>query len=567
MSLPGRFGTRGISQYHLQSGNKVTKRCQLTSLAHQPSKTVEQSPAVQEEWPDDPRFSDWPKPRKFSDIAADKVCGTLQDVMLHARRAVQAPHSANLRLEPKHDSQGSTSATVSVQSSKPVVLVLGSGWAAHSFIKVIDTEKFDVVVVSPRNHFIFTPMLPSSAVGTVEYRSLLEPVRISNPYVSYIEASCEVVDMEKKVALCMASVAYESGQKPEFEVLWDLLVMAVGEQTATFGVPGVEDHCFFMKEITDSVRLRRRIVECFELAALPGASEAQKRKAVHFVVVGGGPTGVEFAGALEDFLHGDLARKPGYCKLMPYVQVTLLQHAHSVLTMFTEELQERALVALRQEGVHVRLGVRVVAVTQDQVILEGGEHIAYGACVWSAGNAAVPIVQAVARQLPQQQDLAKGRNPAATKLAVDPFLRIAGARDALALGDCSRLTGAPLPSTAQVAAQQGAYAARMINMGYKLGTGGLHEKFPCRTIKEDGKVDWYKKPFEFLPLGFMAYLGRDKAVTHLEAGKLNFDTAGYLSFLIWRSVYLTKQVSTRNRILIFWDWIKTRAFGRDVSNF
>ncbi|BDA51498.1 Internal alternative NAD(P)H-ubiquinone oxidoreductase A1 [Coccomyxa sp. Obi] len=510
-----------------------------------------------------------------------------QDVLLHARRAVQAPQSANLRLEPKQGSQGSTSAAVSLHSSKPIVLVLGSGWAAHSFIKVIDTEMCDVVVVSPRNHFIFTPMLPSSAVGTVEYRSLLEPVRISNPHVSYIEASCEVVDMEKKVALCTASVAYESGQKPEFEVSWDLLIMAVGEQTATFGVPGVEEHCFFMKaslttfachrssfleleiqsvtaevEITDSVKLRRRIVECFELATLPGASETQKRKAVHFVVVGGGPTGVEFAGALEDFLRGDLARKPGYRDITPYVQVTLLQHAHSVLTMFTEELQERALATLRQGGVHVRLGVRVVAVTQDQVILgvlqvilEGGEHIAYGACVWTTGNAAVPLVQAVARQLPQQQDLAKGRNPAATKLAVDPFLRIAGARDALALGDCSRLTGAPLPSTAQNAPDsESTY---------------LEERSQVLMLlaQEGGKVEYYGKPFEFLPLGFMAYLGRDKAVTHLEAGKLKFDTAGYLSFLIWRSVYLTKQVSTRNRVLIFWDWIKTRAFGRDLSNF
>ena len=148
-------------------------------------------------------------------------------------------------------------------------------------------------------------------MGTVEFRSLLEPIRIANPFARYFEATCERVDLERRVASCTSAVAYESGRRPTFEVPFDVLVVAVGEQPATFGVPGVAEHCFFMKEITDCTRLRPRIQGAFELAALPGTPEADIRRALHFVVVGGGPTGVEFAGTLADFLTQDLRAKVG----------------------------------------------------------------------------------------------------------------------------------------------------------------------------------------------------------------------------------------------------------------
>ena len=146
-------------------------------------------------------------------------------------------------------------------------------------------------------------------MGTVEFRSLLEPIRIANPFARYFEASCDHVDLERKVAFCTSAVAYEGGRRPAFEVPYDVLVVAVGEQPGTFGAPGVGEHCFFIKEITDCTRLRPRIQGAFELAALPGTAEADIRKALHFVVVGGGPTGVEFAGTLSDFLKQDLRAK------------------------------------------------------------------------------------------------------------------------------------------------------------------------------------------------------------------------------------------------------------------
>ncbi|CAL8468561.1 g8101 [Coccomyxa elongata] len=539
------------------------------SLGKITSKSGGSPPPNPEDDPKAPRFELWPAERSFSEVLMDKTMDTVGDLLLITRRTLrELPKRSRIRAQlRKLNNKGAKNgnAPLSLKSDKPIILVLGSGWGAHSLIKVIDTEKFEVLCVSPRNHFIFTPMLPSSAVGTVEFRSLLEPIRISNPFVTYIEAECEVLDVNRKLALCTSTFAYENGRKPQFEVAYDAVVVSVGEQTATFGVPGVMEHCYFLKEINDAVGLRRRVGQCFELAALPGTLEADRKKLLRFIVVGGGPTGVEFAGTLRDFVRGDLARK--YPELMDDVEVVLLQSAQSILTQFSGGLQQRALDTFRKTGVAVRTGVRVIAVTQDQVVLEGGERLEYGVCVWSTGNAARPLVQSIAGAVPAQREALQGRNPAAAKLAVDPFLRIAGVRDAIALGDCSRLSGAPLPATAQVAGQQGAYVARMINKGYKLGTGGLDQPFPARwkESSDQEELEYFSKPFAFLSLGLMAYVGSDQAITQLEAGKASFSLAGYLSFLLWRSVYITKQVSTRNRILILFDWVKTRIFGRDLS--
>lgn len=478
-------------------------------------------------------------------------------------------------------------------------------------IKVIDTDRFDVVVISPRNHFIFTPMLPSTAVGTVEFRSLLEPIRVANPFITYFEAGCDHLDIERKVALCTSNVAYESGRRPQFEVLYDMVVVAVGEQPATFNVPGVEAHCYFMKEINDCVGLRKRIGEAFELAALPGVSEEDQRKALHFVVVGGGPTGVEFAGTLADFVRIDLQQK--YPELMQYVRVSLLQSAQSILSQFDSKLQVSALENFKRTGVEVRTGVRVVAVTQDQLLLAGGERIDYGVCVWSTGNSARPLTKQLVAAIPAQQQANSRGNADNVKLAVDPYLRVIGAKDMICLGDASSFVTDRLPTTAQVAAQQGAYVAHLINKGYALGTGGLDAPPPKKLVpkmtfqlavalatamltrkgsktesgskdgstgssdggilnvedlKEDDRVvEYYDRPFEFLSLGIMAYVGNDKAITQVEVGSGELKFEGAFAYLLWRSVYITKQVSFRNRVLILFDWIKAKVFGRDLSVF
>ena len=255
---------------------------------------------------------------------------------------------------------------------------------------------------------------------------------------------------------------------------------------------------------------------------------------------------------------------------------------------------------------------------QDDIVLKGGERLPFGVCVWSTGNAPRLLVQSIVSQLPEQVRLvgplrgvrcsdgiiqtlhptvrllavvqaAFNPNPAAAKLAVDPFLRVIGARDVIALGDCSALVGAPLPATAQVAGQQGAYAAHLVNRGYLLGPGGLGQSPPAKPAEaltwtdrvfgtlDDGPADSgddasagmvsYKRPFEFLSLGIMAYVGGNAAVVESDVADLDVQLSGSFAFLLWRSVYITKQVSLRNRVLILFDWLKARVFGRDLSQF
>jgi hypothetical protein len=179
-------------------------------------------------------------------------------------------------------------------AEKALVVVLGCGWGSHAAVKVLDLDLYDCVVASPTTAFFFTPLLPQAAVGTLEFRSLCEPVRVANELSGFLQASAESVDVERKTVTLRAALPDESGARRRFLVPYDTLVISVGEQAATFGVPGVEEHAFFLKELADARRLRRRVAELFETAALPGTSERERRRLLSFVVVGGGPTGVEF---------------------------------------------------------------------------------------------------------------------------------------------------------------------------------------------------------------------------------------------------------------------------------
>lgn len=145
----------------------------------------------------------------------------------------------------------------------PRVVVLGTGWGAHSLVKIIDVSATkSVTVVSPRNFFFFTPLLSATAVGTIEFRSIVEPIRNANPFIDHFEAFAVDVDVESQLVRCVQG--QRDGQRQEnaieFDVPYDILVVAVGETTATFNVPGARRHANFLKEITDARLLRRKIL-------------------------------------------------------------------------------------------------------------------------------------------------------------------------------------------------------------------------------------------------------------------------------------------------------------------
>lgn len=176
------------------------------------------------------------------------------------------------------------------------VVVLGTGWGSTAFLKDIDTNLYDVTVVSPSNHFVFTPMLAGVCVGTVECRSICEPTREINKSVNFVEAIATEIDPKSKTVKCEGVLCTgDTCDLDEFSLQYDRLVMTVGAQTNTFGIPGVREHCFFLKKIEDARRIRGAIVQAFEQASLPNISDKDKRKYLTFVVIGAGPTGIEFA--------------------------------------------------------------------------------------------------------------------------------------------------------------------------------------------------------------------------------------------------------------------------------
>ncbi len=205
--------------------------------------------------------------------------------------------------------------------------MLGSGWGAVALLQSIDPALYDVTVVSPRNYFLNTPLLPGVTVGTVEYRSLVEPMRKLLPgkpgEAEFYEAAAVRVDAASKTVTCRDISGVTVAGAPDFTVPYDRLVVAVGAPPNTFDTPGVEAHTTFLKEVDDAVWIRKQLSDLLETASLPGVGEDDIRKLCSVVVVGGGPTGVEFAAELHDFLTEDMPRL--YPKLQGKISITLVQ--------------------------------------------------------------------------------------------------------------------------------------------------------------------------------------------------------------------------------------------------
>ena len=168
--------------------------------------------------------------------------------------------------------------------------MVGSGWGAHALLKIIETEEYHVICVSPRPYFIFTPMLASCTTGTVEYRSIVEPIRAANPFVDYIEG--EVIDIDpynKQIQVTSSLQALLSNDihnplRKEFNITYDKLIYSAGAQVADFGTPGVQENCYFIKEIDDVRKIKSRILKTFELASLPSTPSEILESLLTFVV-------------------------------------------------------------------------------------------------------------------------------------------------------------------------------------------------------------------------------------------------------------------------------------------
>ncbi|KAI9783250.1 MAG: NADH:ubiquinone oxidoreductase [Geoglossum umbratile] len=467
--------------------------------------------------------------------------------------------------------------------NKKTLVVLGSGWGAVSLLKKLDTENYNVIVISPRNFFLFTPLLPSCTTGTIEHRSIMEPLRNilrhKTVAVKFYEADATKIDHEKKVVY-ISDDSDIKGDISQTEVPYDMLVVAVGATNATFGIPGVREHSCFLKEVGDAQAIRKKIMDCVETATFKDQSPEEIERLLHMVVVGGGPTGVEFAGELQDFFEEDL--KKWIPEISDKFHVTLVEALPNVLPMFSKALIDYTEKVFKDEKITVQTKTMVKKVTDKTIEAEvthpdGSktlEIMPYGLLVWATGNAIRPVVKDLMSRIPAQQNSRRG-------LAVNEYLVVDGTENIWALGDCSATKYAP---TAQVASQEGAFLARLFNSMAKSQTleddlQRLQDLKPTATGQEehaqlDAQIEARQKqlkrlkqmgPFEYTHQGSLAYIGSDRAVADISWLNGNFATGGGLTYLFWRSAYLSMCFSTRNRILVVVDWLKAKIFGRDVS--
>ncbi|KAI9033504.1 hypothetical protein DFJ74DRAFT_652664 [Hyaloraphidium curvatum] len=461
----------------------------------------------------------------------------------------------------------------------PTLAVLGSGWGATSFIDKLDTTNYNVVVISPRNYFLFTPLLPSCTTGTIELRSLCMPLRFLTGYkkrkVKFIEAEVKHVDLEAKT-ISFADESDLVGAVSRAAIKYDYLVTAVGAENATFGIPGVKEHACFLKELPDAKAIRIKLMDCLETAAFPSQPPEEIDRLLHFVVVGGGPTGVEYSAELRDFLVDDVVK--WYPEIAGRVHITLIEALPHVLPSFSAKLVEYTEKHFAQEKVDIKLNTMVKEVHPDHLVVQekstqkvkkvvdGVEqeveeavttmkNIPYGLLVWATGNAMRPMVKNMISQLPQ--DIQNSRRG----LVIDEHLVVKGSDGSLfAMGDCSHSKFAP---TAQVASQQGYYLAKIFNERGEI-FAGLRKALPLAGAisKVNAEILPKEKSFDYLHKGSLAYIGTDEAIADLPFG---VQISGFATFLFWRSVYLTNLLSIKNKLIVAFDWSKTMIFGRDIS--
>ena len=393
---------------------------------------------------------------------------------------------------------------------RPRVVIAGAGFGGLTCARALKNAPVDVLIVDRNNYHLFTPLLYQVASALLDPGEIARPVRaLIRPYsnIEFRQAEVTGADFDRRILT--------SDRGP---IAYDYLVLATGSQSDFFGNASLAQHAFGLKDLDEGLALRNRVLSQFE--ASRWVSDAQKRRAMlTFAVVGAGPTGVELAGALSELIR--LVLRKDYRDLdLGEGRVLLLEAAAAPLGTFQPSLREAARRSLEKKHVELMLGAKVESVTDQSITLAGGQEIAAGTIIWTAGVRASVLGQALGVQLGRQ-----------SRMKVEPTLQLTGHPVVFVVGDLAGATdrGAPLPMLIPVAMQEGRHVAATISE--LVANGG------ARAFR-------YKDP------GIMATIGRNSAVAELGVVHLS----GFLGWLMWLAVHLVNVISFRSRILVLVNW-------------
>jgi NADH:quinone reductase (non-electrogenic) len=408
------------------------------------------------------------------------------------------------------------------------IVIAGGGFAGlyaakHLHDTLAKRRDIEVTLISRENFILFTPMLHEVAAGDLSPSDIVNPLRRILRRVNVVQAEIDAIDLAKKKVRCLGGL-----RDVELEFEFDHLLLALGAETNFFDIPGVRDWAVTMKNLADAALLRNRMVALLEEASLRN-NETARRELLTFVTAGGGFSGAETTGAINDFLRETARFYPTIKEEM--IRIVLVHGGEHLLPELGKELGRYAEHKLCNRGVEVIDGALVTGYDGSVVELSNGKSIPAATVIWTAGAKPSPVIEG----LPCQKQ--RGR------LLVDECLAVTGVPGLWAVGDCAAVpdgTGGFYPPTAQHGMREAVAAAKNI----------------ARAV-----VGEPLKPFHYKTIGMLASIGHHSGVAMLFGVKFS----GFIAWWMWRSVYLLKLPRLAKKIRVMMDWTLDLFFGRDIE--
>jgi len=399
-----------------------------------------------------------------------------------------------------------------VAQAHPTVVIVGAGFGGLRAARALRGAPVNVVLLDRNNYHLFQPLLYQVATAGLEPEQIAKPVRA----ILRGQKNLDFRMMEVR-GVDFAQRRLETNAGP---LSYDFLVLAPGGETNFFGLEAIERHGFGLKDIPDAIAIRNRVLTCFEHAMLETDPE-RRRALLTFIVVGGGPTGVEMAGALSELIRLVLVKD--YPRLnIKDVRILLLEATDRLLAAMPERLREAAGRTLWRKWIEVRFSAAVADFDGERVLLKSGEVIPAHTLIWAAGVRATPLNSRLGLPLPSGR---QGRIP------VEPTLQVRNHPEVYIIGDAAyrEENGEPLPMVAPVAIQMGESVARNI----------------ARSLQGQPL-----EPFHYRDQGTLATIGRNAAVAHV----LGLNWSGFPAWVMWLVVHIIQLIGFRNKLFVLLNW-------------
>ena len=405
------------------------------------------------------------------------------------------------------------------------ILILGSGfgglYAALRLEKLMaQRPELEVTLVTRENYFLFTPMLPEVAAGDLELNTIVNPLRKLLKRVKTFVGTIEAIDLQGQ------QVAVSHGGHSH-DLPYDQLILALGDGTNFFNLPGVEASCLTVKTLGDAVAIRNQLITHLEEANSECAA-GKRQPLLTFIVAGGGFAGVETLGGINDFMREAIRFYPS---LRPeYLRFILVTPDEVILPELNRKLGIYAQRKLAARGVEIITHAKVTAMGDGVVELTNGDKILANTLIWTAGTAPNPLITGL--PLPKRNG----------RIAVDECLAVEGWPGVWAVGDCASVcnpAGGFYPPTAQHALREGNIVARNV----------------AATLYGRPK----REPFRYTSLGQLAAIGRRTGVANI----LGLNFSGFIAWWLWRTVYLSKLPRLEKKVRVAMDWTLDLCFTKD----